>query len=168
MIPMKRYTEEALKELLKKYRSYESCIDKDWGGKKRLFKCVETQLEIKFCKAQMFLDEALKNTNIQKKFEMVEMMYRAYAALIQKAQENGFTELEDDFRCFKYKDNKIAIVCDSLHQMPRLKQLYGSDKDVVLFSIDEMFRLMHPDYIQAKETFKKRNIDITFKKVIHR
>lgn len=165
---MKRYTEEALKELLKEYRSYESSIDKDWGGKKRLYKCVETELEIKFCKAQMFFDEALKNTNIQKKFEMVEMMYRAYAALIEKAQKNGFTELEDDFRCFKYKDNKIAIVCDSLHQMPRLKQLYGSDKDVVLFSIDEMFRLMHPDYIQAKETFKKRNIDITFKKVIHR
>ena len=165
---MKRYTEEALKELLRDYRSYESSINKNWGGKKRLFKCVEVELEIKFCKAQMFLDEALQNTNIQKKFEMVEMMYRAYTALIQKAESNGFTELEDDFRCFKYKDNKIAIVCDSLHQMPRLKQLYGSDKDVVLFSIDELFRLIQPDYLAAKETFKKRNVDITFKRVIHR
>ena len=162
---MKRYTEEALKELLRDYRSYESSINKNWGGKKRLFKCVEVELEIKFCKAQMFLDEALQNTNIQKKFEMVEMMYRAYTALIQKAESNGFTELEDDFRCYKYKDNKIAIVCDSLDQMPRLKQLYGSDKDVVLFSIDELFRLIHPDYLAAKETFKKRNVDITFKRV---
>jgi hypothetical protein len=99
---------------------------------------------------------------------MVEMMYRAYTALIQKAESNGFSKLEDDFKCYKYKDNKIAIVCDSLDQLPRLKELYGSDKDVVLFSIDELFRLIHPDYLAAKETFKKRKVDITFKRVIHR
>ncbi len=165
---MKRYTEESLKQLLKDFRSYESKIETEWGGKKRLFKCVDTQLEIKFCKAQMFFDESLIDQSIQKKFEMVEMMYRAYTALIQKAESNGFSKLEDDFRCYKYKDNKIAIVCDSLDQLPRLKELYGSDKNVVLFSIDELFRLIHPDYLAAKETFKKRNVDITFKRVIHR
>ena len=134
-------------------------------AKKRLFKCVDTQLEIKFCKAQMFFDDSLTDESIQKKFEMVEMMYRAYTALINKAEVNGFSELEDDFRCYKYKENKIAIVCDSIDQLPRLKKLYGSDKDVVLFSIDEMFRLIHPDYLAAKETFKKKNMDITFKRV---
>jgi hypothetical protein len=50
---MKRYTEEALKELLKDFRSYESKIETEWGGKKRLFKCVDVELEIKFCKAQI-------------------------------------------------------------------------------------------------------------------
>jgi hypothetical protein len=50
-------------------------------------------------------------------------------------------------------------------QIPRLKELYGSDKDVVLFSVEELFRFMHPDYLEAKETFKQKNMDITFKRV---
>ena len=162
---MKRYTEEALKELLKDFRFYESKIETEWGGKKRLFKCVDTQLEIKFCKAQMFFDESLIDQSIQKKFEMIEMMYRAYSALVDKAADNGYSKLEDDFRCYKYRDNKIAIVCDTDTQIPRLKELHGTDKDVVLFSVEELFRFMHPDYLSAKETFKKKNLDIMFKRV---
>ena len=59
MITKKNYLEETLDKQLKVYRDYESSIEKQWGGKKRLFKCVDTQLEIKFCKAQMLFDETL-------------------------------------------------------------------------------------------------------------
>ena len=165
MITMKNYLEETLDKQLKVYRDYESSIEKQWGGKKRLFKCVDTQLEIKFCKAQMLFNETLIEGHTKKKIEMLQMMYRAYKALVDKAKANGYRELEDDFRCYKYRNNKIAIVCDMDVQISRLKELYGSDKDVVLFSVEELFRFMHPDYLEAKETFKQKNIDITFKRI---
>lgn len=162
---MKKYLIETLTKQLKDLRSYETSVESNWGGKKRLFKCVDAQLEIKFCKAQMLFDESLIGDDIKLKMQMIEMMNRAYSALIQKAEANGFSKLEDDHRCYKYRDNKIAIVCDTEFERPRLKELYGSDKDTVLFSVEELFRFIHPDYIEAKEAFKKRNIDITFKKV---
>ena len=165
---MKSYLEETLNKQLKDYRLYESNINKDWGGKRRLFKCVDTQLEIKFCKAEMLFNETLLDGTTKKKIEMIEMMYRAYSALVNKAEANGFIKLEDDVRCYKYKDNKIALVCDTELEMPRLKELYGSDKNTILFSVEELFRFIHPDYLQAKETFKNKNIDITFKRVIYK
>ena len=165
MIPMKNYLVETLEKQLKDFRSYETSIEREWGGKKRLFKCVDAQLEIKFCKAQMLFDKSLIESPVKKKIEMIGMMYRAYSALVDKAADNGYSKLEDDFRCYKYRDNKIAIVCDTDTQIPRLKELHGSDKDVVLFSVEELFRFMHPDYLSAKETFKKKNLDIMFKRV---
>lgn len=162
---MKNYLVETLEKQLKDYRSYETSIEREWGGKKRLFKCVNAQLEIKFCKAQMLFDESLIEATTRKKIEMIEMMYRAYKALINKAEANGYSKLENDYRCYKYKNNKIAIVCDSDLQLSNLKSIYGKDKDVILFSVEELFRLMHPDYLEAKETFKKKNLDIQFKRV---
>ena len=164
MIEMK-YLKETLIKQLKDYRKYETSINSKWGGKKRLFKCVDVQLEIKFCKAEMLFKDSLINGTPKEKMQMIEMMYRAYTALIQKAEDNGYAELEPEYRCYKYKNNKIAIVCDLEHELPRLKELHSKDKDVVLFSIEELFRFMHPDYLEAKETFKERNIDISFKKV---
>ena len=162
---MKNYLVETLEKQLKDYRSYETSIEREWGGKKRLFKCVNAQLEIKFCKAQMLFDESLIESPVKKKIEMIGMMYRAYKALINKAEANGYSKLENDYRCYKYKNNKIAIVCDSDLQLSNLKSIYGKDKDVILFSVEELFRLMHPDYLKAKETFKKKNMDIMFKRV---
>nr|BAR32796.1 hypothetical protein [uncultured Mediterranean phage uvMED] len=165
MIQMKKYLQEPIEKQLKDYRSYESSIEREWGGKKRLFKCVDAQLEIKFCKAQMLFDESLIESPVKKKIEMIKMMYRAYNALISKAEANGYSKLENDYRCYKYKNNKIAIVCDHDLQLSNLKSIYGKDKDVILFSVEELFRLMHPDYLEAKETFKKKNLDIQFKRV---
>ncbi len=162
---MKNYLVETLEKQLKDYRSYETSIEREWGGKKRLFKCVDAQLEIKFCKAQMLFDESLIESPVKKKIEMIEMMYRAYKALINKAEANGYSKLENDYRCYKYKNNKIAIVCDSDLQLSNLKSIYGKDKDVILFSMEELFRFVHPDYLEAKETFKKKNMDIQFKRV---
>ena len=162
---MKNYLVETLEKQLKDYRSYETSIEREWGGKKRLFKCVDAQLEIKFCKAQMLFDKSLIESPVKKKIEMIEMMYRAYKALINKAEANGYSKLENDYRCYKYKNNKIAIVCDSDLQLSNLKSIYGKDKDVILFSMEELFRFVHPDYLEAKETFKKKNMDIQFKRV---
>ncbi len=162
---MKEYLKETYLKQIKEYRKYESIIDTEWGGKKRLFKCINIELEIKFCKAQMLFDESLKKQSFDKKIQMIAMMYRAWSSLIGTAKSNGFCELDNDHRCYKYRDNKIAIVCDSDLQLSNLKSVHGKDKDVILFSMEELFRFVHPDYIDAKEVFKKRDIDITFKRV---
>ena len=162
---MKTYLDETFIKQVKAFRSYETSVESEWGGKKRLFKCVDVHLEIKFCKAQMVFDEALTKEKAAKKIEMIEMMYRAYNALITKAEESGYSKLDNDYKCYQYNKDKIAIVCDSDLQLSNLKSIHSKDKDVILFSMEELFRFVHPDYIDAKEVFKKRDIDITFKKV---
>tara|TARA_B100000900_G_scaffold415666_1_gene446499 strand:- start:1109 stop:1603 length:495 start_codon:yes stop_codon:yes gene_type:complete len=161
------YLEETLKTKLKEYRDYETQMNILWGGKKRLFKCVDVQLEIKFSKAEMILKESLLKDKTKKKIQMVEMMYRAWDALINKAKENGYDTLDKNHRCYSYGANKVAIICDSDLQLSYLKDKYKNDKDTVLFSMQELFRFIHPDYLEAKETFKKNNIDITFEKVTY-
>jgi len=165
---MKRFLQEPIEKQLKVFRDYEFSIENDWGGKKRLFKCVDVQLEIKFCKAQMLFDESLVESPVKKKIEMIEMMYRAYNALITKAEENGYKKLLADYKCYEYNKEKIAIVCDSDLQLSNLKSIHGKDKNVILFSMQELFRFVHPDYMKAKETFKKNNIDMTFKRVTYK
>ena len=165
---MKRFLQEPIEKQLKDFRDYESCIENEWGGKKRLFKCVDVKLEIKFCRAQMLFDESLIESPVKKKIEMIEMMYRAYNALINKAEENGYKKLLTDYKCYEYNKEKIAIVCDSDLQLSNLKSIHGKDKNVILFSMEELFRFVHPDYMKAKETFKKNNIDMTFKRVTYK
>ena len=166
--PVKTYLQETLTKQLKDFRDYESSIENEWGGKKRLFKCVDVKLEIKFCRAQMLFDESLIKSPVKKKIEMIEMMYRAYNALVTKAKESGYEKLLTDYKCYQYNKEKIAIVCDSDLQLSNLKSIHGKDKDVILFSMEELFRFVHPDYMKAKEIFKKRDMDITFKRVTYK
>ena len=163
---MKTYLDESFIKQIKELRTYETSVNKKWGGRKRLFKCVDVQLEIKFCKAEMLLDESLKSQPAKKKIEMIEMMYRAWDALINKAEENGYTQLDEEYRCYEYKDS-IAIICDSDLQLSNLKSKFGKDKNTILFSMEELFRFVHPDYMDAKKIFKQRDMDITFKRVTY-
>jgi NCAIR mutase (PurE)-related protein len=162
---MKTYLEETFNKAIKDYRSFESEINAKWGGRRRLFKCVDVSLEIKFCKAEMIFKDSLANEHYKKKMDRLAMMERAYTALIKKALENGYKELQLDCRCYEYAKDQVAIVCDYDSQLPGLKKIHGKDKDVVLFSVQELFRFVDPYYMDAKETFKKKDIDITFKKV---
>jgi NCAIR mutase (PurE)-related protein len=164
---MKTYLDETFIKQVKAFRSYETSVESEWGGKKRLFKCVDVHLEIKFCKAQMLFDEALTKEKAAKKIEMIEMMYRAYNALITKAEESGYSKLDNDYKCYQYNKDKIAIICNSDLQLSNLKSIHGKDKDVILFSMEEIFRILTPGYTGMKEVMKKNGIDGTFKEVIH-
>tara|TARA_B100000900_G_C20571932_1_gene713588 strand:- start:846 stop:1340 length:495 start_codon:yes stop_codon:yes gene_type:complete len=161
------YLEETVKSKLKEYRGYVSTIDEEWGGRKRLFKCVDVKLEIKFSKAEMLLKKSLSDDNPKKKLQMIQMMYRAWDALIKEALDRGYEKLEKEFRCYRYGKDKIAIVCDSDLQLSYLKGKYRNDKDTVLFSMQELFNFIHPDWLDAKEKFKQNKIDITFEKVTY-
>lgn len=161
------YLEETVKNKIKQYREFETQIEIDWGGKKRLFKCVDVQLEIKFSKAEIMFKKSLFKDHAKKKLQMIEMMYRAYKALVNEAKSNGYTTLEKDYKCFKYGKDKIVILCDTDLQLSNLKAKYKNEKDTVLFSIEELFRFIPVNYLDAKETFKQKNIDITFTKVTY-
>ena len=50
---MKSYLDESFIKQINAYRSFVINIDDEWGGKKRLFKLVNVELEIKFCKVQL-------------------------------------------------------------------------------------------------------------------
>ena len=72
---MKTYLDETFIKQVKEFRSYETSIENEWGGKKRLFKCVDVHLEIKFCKAQMLFDKSLSKEKAGKKIEMIEITW---------------------------------------------------------------------------------------------
>ena len=107
---MKSYLDETFIKQINAYRSFVINIDDEWGGKKRLFKLVNVELEIKFCKAEMLLDESLKGQIAKNKIDMIEMMYRAWAVLISKAEENGYTKLEQGYKCYEHKDNILITL----------------------------------------------------------
>ena len=161
------YLEETVKEKIKEYREFETQINKDWGGKKRLFKFVDVQLEIKFSKAEMIFNKSLYQDQPKKKLQTIQMMFRAWKALIDSATDNGYKTLDKDYKCLKYGKDKIAIVCETDLQLIDLKDKHKNDKDTVLFSIEELFRFIPPEHLKAKETFKQKNIDITFEKVTY-
>ncbi len=163
---MKSYLDESFIKQINAYRSFVINIDDEWGGKKRLFKLVNVELEIKFCKAEMLLDESLKGQIAKNKIDMIEMMYRAWAVLISKAEENGYTKFEQGYKCYEHKDN-ILIVCDSDLQLSSLKLKFGKDKKTLLYSMEELFRFIPPDLMEAKKIFKSRDMDITFKRITH-
>ena len=162
------YLEETFKSKLKEYRSFETQMNIDWGGIKRLNKCVDVKLQIKFSKAEMVFKNALGESIVKKKIQMIEMMYRAWDTLIKQAIENGYSKLSVDEKCYQYDKNKVAIVCDSDLQLSNLKAKYKNDKDIVVFSMEELFRFVHPDYLKIKEDFKGTlKTDITFKKITY-
>lgn len=165
MIRMTSYKDKPFNEAISSFRLYEAEIKSKWGGRKRLFKCVDVQLEIKFCKAEILFEESLVSAHRDKKIQMIDMMNRAYAALINKAIENGHKELSQDHRCYQFDKDKIAIVCDYDSELPLMKNLYGKDKNVILYSVEELFRLVTPLYMDMKLILKKRDIDGTFIKV---
>ena len=167
MIRMDSYKAKSFIKALGDFRSYEADIKAKWGGRKRLFKCVDTALEIKFCKAEMLFEESLIDKPIHKKIEMIDMMTRAYKALIAKAESNGHKALDAIYSCYKYGDG-IAIVCTYDSEIELMKTIHGKDKYVTLWSMQEIFRIITPGYTGIKEAMKKNGIDGTFTRVNHK
>ena len=54
---MKTYLDESFESELKKLRIYESESFERWGSRKRIFKMLGVDFEIKFCRAEQMLKE---------------------------------------------------------------------------------------------------------------
>ena len=75
------YLDNQLKDKLKALRNYESETYAKWGNRKRIFKMVGVNFEIRFCRAEMILKESLQSESIKRKISRVDMMDRALQQL---------------------------------------------------------------------------------------
>ena len=161
---MKTYIDETLESKLKELRTYENNTYVKWGNRKRILKIVGVKFEIKFCKAEQLLRESLQNDSAQKKLKMVEMMLRAFEQLNIKCEESGYAQIQPNARCFNF-DNKTALICDTDDEKPLLEKIHKDEKDMVIFSVEELLRCIPKDFMQAKVLLSKLDKSVNFQKV---
>jgi hypothetical protein len=161
---MKTYIDETLESKLKELRTYENNTYVKWGNRKRIFKIVGVQFEIKFCKAEQLLRESLQNDSAQKKLKMVEMMLRAYEQLNIKCEESGYAQIQPNARCFNF-DNKTALICDTDADKPLLEKIHKDEDNIVIFSVEELLRCIPKDFMEAKVLLSKLDKSVNFKSI---
>lgn len=162
--PMKTYLDETLDTKLKELRIYESETYERWGSRKRIFKMVGVDFEIKFCRAEMLLKDTLHDAHAKKKIQMVEMMHRAFDALNKKCEESGYTRIQPNTRCFNF-DKKTAIVCDTDDEKPILNKIHKDEPDMMIFSVEELLRCIPKDFMKAKELLSKLDKTVNFERI---
>jgi hypothetical protein len=163
---MKTYLDETLEDKLKELRVYELETFVKWGNRKRIFKMVGVQFEIKFCKAEQILKDSLYSDTTAQKLKMVEMMIRAYEQLNIKCEESGYIMIQPNVKCFNF-DNKTALVCDADDEKPALEMIHKDEKDIMIFSIEELLRCIPDDFMKAKELLSKLDKSVNIQKVTY-
>jgi hypothetical protein len=163
---MKTYLDENLETKLKELRIYESETYEKWGSRKRIFKMIGVDFEIKFCRAEQMLRDTLYKGNAKKKMQMVEMMHRAFVALNKSCEESGYIMIQPSSRCFNF-DKKTAIVCDTDDEKPVLMKIHKNEPDIMIFSVEELLRCIPKDFMEAKELLSKLDRSVNFKRIDH-
>ena len=163
---MKTYLDENLETKLKELRMYESETYEKWGSRKRIFKMIGVDFEIKFCRAEQMLRDTLYKGNAKKKMQMVEMMHRAFVALNKSCEESGYIMIQPSSRCFNF-DKKTAIVCDTDDEKPVLMKIHKNEPDIMIFSVEELLRCIPKDFMEAKELLSKLDRSVNFKRIDH-
>ena len=163
---MKTYLDETLEDKLKELRVYELETFVKWGNRKRIFKMVGVQFEIKFCKAEQLLKDSLFSNTTAQKLKMVEMMIRAYEQLNIKCEESGYIMIQPNVKCFNF-DNKTGLVCDTDDEKPALEMIHKDEKDIMIFSIEELLRCIPDDFMKAKELLSKLDKSVNIQKVTY-
>jgi hypothetical protein len=110
------------------------------------------------------LKDSLHSDAPRKQLEMVEMMLRAYEQLNIKCEESGYIQIQPNAKCFNF-DNKTALVCDTDSEKPVLEKIHKDEKDIMIFSIEELFRCIPNDFIRAKELLSKLDKSVNIKRV---
>ena len=157
------YLDNQLKDKLKALRSYESQTYAKWGNRKRIFKMVGVDFEIKFCRAEMMLKESLRKETTQKniKIARVDMMNRAFEQLNIKLESSGYPQIQPNARSFRF-DNKNILVCDTDEEKPLLIKIHKQEQDVAIFSIEELLRCIPKDFMEAKQLLSKLSKEVNF------
>ena len=110
------------------------------------------------------LKDSLFSDPVKKKLQMVEMMLRAYEQLNIKCEESGYIQIQPNAKCFNF-DNKTALVCDTDSEKPVLEKIHKDEKDIMIFSIEELFRCIPKDFITAKALLSKLDKSVNIKRV---
>ena len=161
------YLYKQLNTKLKELRTYESETYAKWGNRKRIFKIVGVDFEIKFCRAEMILKKSLQSEPAKRKIAIVEMMDRALQQLNIKLESSGYHQIQPNARSFRF-DNKNILVCDTDAEKPLLIKIHKQEKDVAIFSVEELLRCIPKDFIDAKHLLSKLSKEVNFKKVIYK
>jgi len=163
---MKTYLDKNLEGKLKELRTYELETYEKWGSRKRIFKMVGVQFEIKFCRGEQMLRESLESDVVRKKIQMVDMMHRAFVALNIKCEESGYIMIQPRAKCFNF-DKKTALICDTDEQKPLLVKIHKDEPDIMIFSIEELLRCIPKDFMEAKQILSKLDKSVNFKRIDH-
>ena len=160
------YLDNQLKDKLKELRTYESETYAKWGNRKRIFKMVGVNFEIRFCRAEMILKESLQNETVKRKIARVDMMNRALQQLNIKLESSGYAQIQPNARLFRF-DNKNIVVCDTDEEKPLLIKIHKQEEDVAVFSIEELLRCIPKDFMDAKHLLSKLNKEVNFEKITY-
>tara|TARA_R100001509_G_scaffold143936_1_gene100027 strand:- start:162 stop:671 length:510 start_codon:yes stop_codon:yes gene_type:complete len=160
------YLDNELKDKLKRLRTYESQTYAKWGNRKRIFKMVGVDFEIKFCRAEMILKESLRSESTQKKITRVEMMDRALQQLNIKLESSGYAQIQPNARLFRL-DNKNILVCDTDDEKPLLVKIHKQENDIAIFSVEELLRCIPKDFMYAKQLLSKIDKSVNFEKITY-
>ena len=158
------YLDNQLRDKLKNLRTYESETYAKWGNRKRIFKMVGVDFEIKFCRAEMILKESLRKENTQRKILRVEMMDRALQQLNIKLESSGYAQIQPNVRSFRF-DNKNILVCDTDEEKPLLIKIHKEEKDISIFSIEELLRCIPNDIMEAKKLLSKLDKSVNIQSI---
>lgn len=161
---MSNYLEESLKDKLKELRIYEAETKVKWGNLKRIYKMVGVDFEIKFLKAEQMLKTSLRTDPPKRQIIMVEMMLRAYEQLNIKCEESGYIMIQPNAKCFTF-DKKTALICDTDDEKPVLELIHKDEKDIMIFSIEELLRCIPDDFMRAKELLSKLDKSVNIQRV---
>jgi hypothetical protein len=160
------YLDNQLKQKLQALRTYESETYAKWGNRKRILKMVDVDFEIKFCRAEMILKESLRKETTQRKISRVEMMNRAFEQLNIKLESSGYAQLQPNVRSFRL-DNKNILVCDTDEEKPQLIKIHKEEKDIAIFSIEELLRCIPKDFMEAKHLLSKLSKEVNFQQITY-
>jgi hypothetical protein len=161
---MNTYLDDSLKDKLKQLRIYETETRVKWGNLKRIYKMVGVDFEIKFLKAEQLLKTSLREDPPKKQIAMVEMMLRAYEQLNIKCEESGYIMIQPNAKCFTL-DKKTALICDTDDEKPVLELIHKNEKDIMIFSIEELLRCIPNDFMKAKELLSKLDKSVNIQRV---
>ena len=161
---MKIYLDETLRDRLKDLRTYENETYVKWGNRKRIFKIVGVKFEIKFCRAEQLFKDSMIDADKQKQLKMAEMMLRAFEQLNIKCEESGYIQIQPNAKCFTF-DKKTALVCDTDADKPVLEKIHKDEKEIMIFSVEELLRCLPDDFIRAKEILSRLDKSVNFQRV---
>ena len=96
---------------------------------------------------------------------MIDMMYRAYDALIEDVRSQGYSEIKAEYRCYKFDKDKIALICDLDAQLPRLRNTHKNEPNTLFFSVEELFRCIPKDFMDFRALLAKMSKDVSFERI---
>ena len=144
----KKFNAETLK-ILGKYREFQIDTYRAWGDQERLDRLITDDLKNKFLKANHLFSEAMLSRDDMQMRKMVEMMNRAYEALIVDIQQQGYKPLEPHIRCFDW-DGQVWYVTDMDFEIPRAMQLYKKEGDIKFVSVQELLRTVPKELMDIR------------------